>query len=142
MAVIGKNGVFKFNGNDYSGDGNQIGMSFAMEAIEVTVFGISWKKFIEGMIEATLTFSAFYDGAVGATHIEDSTSASSGIFGVIGAQTTGKAFEYYPEQNTTGKVKYSGLAIMRRYQLDTRPNAVVTVAAEFVVSDVVTRTIL
>lgn len=255
MAVLGKNGDFVFNGSDFSGDGNQLGMSFAIEAIEVTTFGISWKKFIEGMIEATLTYSAFFNGAVQLTgtptaptaaaasggavstgthtwkvtygngygetlagtasnqltiaggtqtvnltavptgpagttkrgiyrtktgdtgsyflvgYINDNTTTTfqdiladaalggtsgtliaptvntSGgndflLFNVIGAQTTGLAFAYYPEQNVTGKVKYSGSAIMRRYQLDTRPNAVVTLAAEFVVTDVVTRAIV
>lgn len=98
----------------------------SIETADTTTYGTDTKTFIIGLNEASLSISGKWDPTIDA-HL-------AGIKFVDNV-----AFEYYPEGNTSGKVKYSGVCVMTNYSKSSPVGDVTSFTADFQVSGSVTR---
>ncbi|UBU11602.1 hypothetical protein [Nonomuraea gerenzanensis] len=111
---------------------NVSGLPGSRDLSEVTAFGDEGVKNIPGLVNATFSISGHFDSTV-----------TTGPDAVLGALMTGQSatatFEYGPEGNTSGKVKYSGEAWITSYTAESSVSDKVSFSAEFQVDGVVTR---
>lgn len=129
----GKNAVFKIDNSagslqDISAYCSEVSLPRSIETGETTTFGKSAKTYIVGLTDATISVSGNFDSAVDTI-----------LAGILGQDAT-VTFEYGPEGNTGGYVKYTGECIMTSYETSSPVADVVTFSAEFQVSDTITRT--
>lgn len=101
----GKNAVFKLhNGTsliDLSAYLDNIDKSKTADTHESTTFGDSSKEYTPGLKDGTFSLSGKFD-----------PTADACLDLAVGEI---RAFEYYPEGNSSGKVKYTGNAICTDY---------------------------
>ncbi|MGE4164209.1 MAG: hypothetical protein AB7G23_21005 [Vicinamibacterales bacterium] len=100
----------------------------SIEASETTTFGHNFKTYIPGMGDATMSCEFRW-----APFIEELLS------GLIQRVTD---FEYYPNGEASGKVKYTGDCVMTSFPDESNVSDVKGGSAEFQVSDSVVRTVL
>lgn len=103
------------------------------EVSETTTFatGVVPKTFIRGNTTSTFTIAGFYD-----------STATTGPDVVLSGLRTSAAtatFEYGPEGGTTGKVRYTGEALLTRYTTSAPVGDAVSFTAEFQVTGAVTK---
>lgn len=128
----GKSTAFKLDNaagtlTDISTTLTDVGFPQTIETAETTSFGSSAKTYIVGLTDATISLSGNFDATVDAH-----------LAGIAGQAAT-VSFEYYPEGNTTGYVKYSGEAILTSYEKSGAVGDVVQYSAELQVTGAVTR---
>lgn len=125
----GKNAVFKLhNGTsliDLSAYLDNIDMAKTADTHESTTFGDSSKEYLGGLKDGTFSLSGKFDPAADAC-------LDLGI-GEI------RAFEYYPEGNSSGKVKYTGNAIVTEYSGNSPVGDLNTASASLQVTGGITR---
>lgn len=108
-------------------------ISFPREAdlVETTTFGASYKTFVAGFTDATISISGNWD-----------PTATSGpdvvLSGLLGLGVT-VGFEFGPEGNTALDVKYSGECILTSYEVTSSIDGVAEFSAEFQVSGAISR---
>lgn len=133
----GKNAAFKLDNAsgslvDLSAYLDEIGFPVSAETGETTTFGKTAKTYIIGLTDATLSLSGKWDSTVDAH-----------FAGVIAAQSAGTvstvSFEYGPEGTASGRIKYSGEALVTSFDTSSPVGDVVTFSVELQVSDSVTR---
>jgi hypothetical protein len=100
----------------------------SIEANETTTFGRNFKTYIPGMGDATMSCEFRW-----APFIEELLS------GLIQKVTQ---FEYFPNGEASGKIKYSGDCMMTSFPDESNVSDVKGGSAEFQVSDSVVRTVL
>jgi hypothetical protein len=133
----GKNAAFKLDNAsgslvDLSAYLDEIGFPNSAETGETTTFGKTAKTYIIGLTDATLSLSGKWDSTVDAH-----------FAGVIAAQASGSvasvSFEYGPEGTASGRIKYSGEALVTSFDTSSPVGDVVTFSVELQVTDSVTR---
>lgn len=110
-----------------------------MDTAETSTFGTGTKTFVQGLRSGTLSISgSFSSSTVAPTATGTAKSIDQILSGLIGAAND-VAFVYGPEGNATGKIKYSGQAILTSYQVNGSLGDIVAFSAEFQVSGDTTR---
>lgn len=94
---------------------------------EVTTLGDTSKEYIAGLKDATISIEGIFDPAV-----DEILNAA------LGSEST-KSFEYGPQGETTGNVKYTGECICTSYEVETGVDGAGTFSADFQVSGTITR---
>jgi hypothetical protein len=82
------------------------GMARKADVAEVSTLGTNDKNFLNGMREGTFALSGFFDPTV-----------DGYLAGELGG--TAEAFRYFPQGSATGRIYYSGSAILTDYSVDT-----------------------
>jgi len=128
----GKNSVFKVDNSggtltNISDVLNNVSMPREVETVETTSFGSSYRSYVVGFQNATISIEGTWDATVDAH-----------LAGILGQDAT-VSFEYGPEGSTTGYVKYTGEAYMTSYETSGAVGEVVTFSAELQVSGAITR---
>lgn len=128
----GKNSVFKVDNSggtltDISNTLNNVSMPREVETVETTSFGSSYRTYVVGFQNATISIEGTFDATVDAH-----------LAGILGQDAT-VSFEYGPEGSTAGMVKYTGEAYATSYETSGAVGEVVTFTAEFQVSGAITR---
>ena len=130
--VHGKSSVFKFDNascslTDISPFVNNVDFPETADVAETSVLGASNKTYIVGLKDATISLSGLFDATVDA------------ILGAVVGQTATLSYEYSPEGTASGKVKYTGEAILTTYALSSPVGDVVAYSADLQCSGAVTR---
>ena len=99
----GKNSVFKVDNSggtltNISDVLNNVSMPREVETVETTSFGSSYRSYVVGFQNATISIEGTWDATVDAH-----------LAGILGQDAT-VSFEYGPEGSTAGYVKYTGAA--------------------------------
>ena len=128
----GKNSVFKVDNSagtltDISNVLNNVSMPREIETVETTSFGSSYRTYVVGFQNATISIEGTWDATVDAH-----------LAGILGQDAT-VSFEYGPEGSTAGYVKYTGEAYVTSYETSGAVGEVVTFSAELQVSGAITR---
>ncbi|MGA1036659.1 MAG: phage tail tube protein [Ilumatobacteraceae bacterium] len=97
-----------------------------IETAETTAFGSTYKSYIVGLRDATISVSGIWDATV------------DGYF--IGTEPATRSFIYGPAGDTAGNVKYTGEAILTSFSVSNPVGDVVTYSADFQCTGGVTRT--
>jgi len=130
--VHGKSSVFKLDNasgslTDISSFVNNVDFPETADVAETSVLGASNKTYIVGLKDATISISGLFDATVDA------------ILGAVVGQTATLSYEYSPEGTASGKVKYTGEAILTNYALSSPVGDVVAYSADLQCSGAVTR---
>ena len=128
----GKNSVFKLDNSagtltDISNVLNNVSMPREIETVETTSFGSSYRTYVVGFQNATISIEGTWDATVDAH-----------LAGILGQDAT-VSFEYGPEGSTSTYIKYSGEAYVTSYETSGAVGEVVTFSAELQVSGAITR---
>ncbi|MGH3848413.1 MAG: phage tail tube protein [Pseudonocardiaceae bacterium] len=137
--VHGKNTIFKLDDSggtlrDLSAYLNNVDFPRDQNVPETTTFGVAGgsRTYLTGLNSATITVAGQYD-----------STATSGpdvvLSGLINAATTA-TFEYGPEGGSSGKVKYTGEALLTSYQTSSSVDGVCTFSGALQITGQVTRT--
>ena len=130
--VHGKDSKFKLDNSsgsltDISSYVNNVDFPETADVAETSALGSSNKSFVVGLKDATIGLTGLWD------------STADAIFGVVVGQSATLSFEYSPEGTASGKVKYTGEAIMTNYSISSPVGDVVGYSADLQVSGAVTR---
>ena len=130
--VHGKSSVFKLDNasgslTDISAFVNNVDFPETADVAETSVLGASNKTYIVGLKDATISLSGLFDATVDA------------ILGAVVGQTATLSYEYSPEGTGSGKIKYTGEAILTNYALSSPVGDVVAYSADLQCSGAVTR---
>ena len=112
---------------DISSFVNNVDFPETADVAETSVLGASNKTYIVGLKDATISLSGLFDATVDA------------ILGAVVGQTATLSYEYSPEGTASGKVKYTGEAILTNYALSSPVGDVVAYSADLQCSGAVTR---
>ena len=128
----GKDSVFKLDNSggsltDISAYINSVDFPETADVAETTVLGNGNKTYIVGLKDATLSIAGLWDSTI------------DGILGAVVGQAATLSFEYSPEGTGSGKIKYTGEAILTSYAQSSPVGDVVGYSADFQVSGAVTR---
>ena len=130
--VHGKDSVFKLDNSggsltDISTYINSVDFPETADVAETTTLGDGSKTYIVGLKDSTLSVAGLWDATADA------------IFGAVVGQSATLSFEYSPEGTSSGKIKYTGEAILTSYAQNSPVGDVVSYSADFQVSGAVTR---
>jgi len=112
--VHGRKTVFKIDDGtgtlrDITTYVNSSSLQRMLDLLDTTTFGANSKTYIPGFADAKIPFGGFWDATV--------DGYLAGAIDALAAGTISSlSFELYPEGNTSGKVKYSGEAVMTNYE--------------------------
>lgn len=115
---------------DVSNVANTTGLARSVDTAEVTAFGQNDKAYIAGLRDATIPLEGFADATV-----------DGYLAGILGWGTP-VAWEVYPSGSATGLVKYSGSAILTKYETQTSVSDAVKISGELQVTGAITRAVL
>jgi hypothetical protein len=110
---------------------NEIDFPREADLVETTTFGASYKTFVAGFTDATISISGNWDPTA-------TTGPDVVLSGLLGLAAT-VGFEFGPAGNTGGFVKYSGECILTSYEVTSSIDGVAEFSAEFQVSGAITR---
>lgn len=111
-----------------SGFHTQASLNRSADTAETSTFGSSDKSYVAGLKDATLPFTGRFDATV-----------DGYLNGVLGTPTT---FSYFPQGSATGFPKYSGTAILTRYEPTADLGDAASHTGEFQVTGAITRAII
>jgi hypothetical protein len=94
-----------------------------IDMAETSTFGNTYKTFIQGLANATISISGRWDSTA-------TTGPDAVLAGLIGAANT-STFSYGPEGNGVGKVKYTGEVYLSSYEITSPVTDVVSFTAQF-----------
>jgi hypothetical protein len=130
----GKNASFKVDNSggtltDISTYIHEVSLPRSIETAETTTFGVTGgaKTYVVGLNDSTITVSGKFDATVDAH-----------LAGILGHEAT-VSFEYGPAGTTVGYVKFTGEAIMTKYDLSSPVGDVVSFGCDFQITGPVTR---
>ena len=134
--IAGKSGKFQLDNSsgtlvDLSSYINSVDFPQDAQLLETTTLGATAKTYILGFKNATIAIKGHWDGG---------SSAIDAHMAAILGQVNTVTFEHGPEGGATGKVKYTGEAIVTKYGNSTPVDGVVDWTADLQVSGAVTRT--
>ena len=140
----GKGGVFKLDNAsgtlvDISTVVEDAKISYSVDTGEVTQFGNNSKAYITGLQDASVSISGKFDAtfdaqfqALIAALMADTKSGT--------APTNSATFEYGPEGSAPGRIKYTGEAIVTKYEVSAAVGDVVSYSLDLQCSGALTRT--
>ena len=128
----GKDSVFKLDNasgslTDISSFVNNVDFPETADVSETTTLGADNKTYIAGLKDATISLAGLWDATADA------------IFGAVVGQSATLSYEYSPEGTATGKIKYTGEAILTSYAISSPVGDAVGYSADLQVSGAVTR---
>ena len=128
----GKDSVFKLDNasgslTDISTYVNNVDFPETADVSETTTLGADNKTYIAGLKDATISLAGLWDATADA------------IFGQVVGQSATLSYEYSPEGTATGKIKYTGEAILTSYAISSPVGDAVGYSADLQVSGAVTR---
>lgn len=128
----GKKAVFKVDNSaaalqDITAYVNRVGFPRTVDVAEVSSLGDNAKEYIVGLSDARVTIEGKFDPTPDAI-----------LSGILG-QDASVTFEYGPEGGTTGKVRFTGEAILVSYEKTSGLDDASGFTAEFQVTGAVTR---
>jgi predicted secreted protein len=130
--VHGKDSVFKLDNSggtltDISSYVNNVDFPETADVSETTTLGASAKTYIASLSDSTISLSGLWDATADA------------IFGAVVGQSATLSFEYSPEGTDSGKVKYTGEAILTSYAISSPVGDAVGYSADLQCSGSITR---
>lgn len=130
----GKNAVFKVDNSggsltDISAYLTDVSLPRSIETAETTTFGVTGgaKTYVTGLNDSTISISGRFDSTVDAH-----------LVAILGQEAT-VSFEYGPAGSTAGYIKFTGEAIVTKYDLSSPVGDVVSFSCDMQVSGPVTR---
>lgn len=120
----GTNADFYLNGFDATGFLNKVGLDASTDTAEVTTLGKVAKNYIPGLEDATVSFSGFFDGAVGA----DTTSFSYKVNSLRRVITEAT---YIPQLDVLGGLCYFTQGELTKHKVETSTDDAGTAELEF-----------
>lgn len=111
-----------------SGFHTQASLNRSADTAETSTFGTQDKTYVAGLKDATLPFTGRFDATV-----------DGYLSGVLGTPTT---WSYLPQGSASGLVKYSGTAILTRYEPTADLGDAASHTGEFQISGAITRAVL
>ena len=128
----GKDSVFKLDNasgslTDISTYVNNVDFPETADVSETTTLGADNKTYIAGLKDATISIAGLWDATADA------------IFGAVVGQSATLSYEYSPEGTASGKIKYTGEAILTSYAISSPVGEAVGYSADLQVSGAVTR---
>ncbi|BAQ85087.1 Phage minor tail protein 2 [uncultured Mediterranean phage uvMED] len=128
----GKDSVFKLDNasgslTDISTYVNNVDFPESADVSETTTLGADNKTYIAGLKDATISLAGLWDATADA------------IFGAVVGQSATLSYEYSPEGTASGKIKYTGEAILTSYAISSPVGDAVGYSADLQVSGAVTR---
>tara|TARA_R100000081_G_C4727543_1_gene121557 strand:+ start:291 stop:701 length:411 start_codon:yes stop_codon:yes gene_type:complete len=128
----GKDSVFKLDNSggsltDISTYVNNVDFPETADVSETTTLGADNKTYIAGLKDATISLAGLWDATADA------------IFGAVVGQSATLSYEYSPEGTASGKIKYTGEAILTSYAISSPVGDAVGYSADLQVSGAVTR---
>lgn len=131
----GKSAVFKVDNSsavltDISAYLDDVSLPRSIETAETTTFGVTGgsKTYVTGLNDATISLSGKWDSALDA------------VLAAVLGQDTALNWNYGPEGSTAGRIKFTGLAILTKYDVKAPVGGVVTFSADLQVTGSITRT--
>src|ERR1051326_5052194 len=112
--VHGRKTVFKIDDGtgtlrDITSYVNSSNLQRMLDLLDTTTFGANSKTYITGFADAKIPFGGFWDATL--------DGYLAGAIDALAAGTLSSlSWELYPEGTATGKVKYSGEAVMTSYE--------------------------
>ena len=130
----GKGSAFKIDNTagtltDISSNVNTAELARSIELGETTNFGDNQKSYIVGLQDGTISIGGQWDESTGGV---DATLAG-------GAEPASRTFEYGPEGDSSGDIKYSGECILTNYTVNNVVGDVVSWSADLQITGAVTR---
>lgn len=104
---------------------------FSQDVAETTTKGQTAKTYVQGHTDATISINGRWDNTA-------TTGPDAVLSGLVGDTGT-VGFEFGPEGNTAGDIKYSGECILTSYQVSSPLSDVVGFSAEFQITGAVTK---
>jgi len=129
-ALHGKDSYFMWNSVNLSPYMNDLSFPREADTAEVSTFGSTYKSYVVGLIDSTISIAGPWDGA------------ASGPEATLGpAVGTSAAFEYRASSAAVGTTnpKYTGTAILTKYEPSGSIGDAAAYTAEFQVTGTVTR---
>ena len=128
----GKDSVFKLDNasgslTDISSFVNNVDFPETADVSATTTLGADNKTYIAGLKDATISLAGLWDATADA------------IFGAVVGQSATLSYEYSPEGTASGKIKYTGEAILTSYAISSPVGEAVGYSADLQVSGAVTR---
>ena len=130
----GKDSVFKLDNasgslTDISSFVNNVDFPESADVSETTTLGSAGnsKTYIAGLKDSSISLSGLWDATADA------------IFGAVVGQSATLSYEYSPEGTASGKIKYTGEAILTSYSISSPVGDAVGYSADLQVSGAVTR---
>ena len=128
----GKDSVFKLDNasgslTDISSFVNNVDFPETADVSETTTLGADNKTYIAGLKDATISLAGLWDATADA------------IFGAVVGQSATLSYEYSPVGTASGKIKYTGEAILTSYAISSPVGEAVGYSADLQVSGAVTR---
>ena len=130
----GKDSVFKLDNasgslTDISSYVNNVDFPESADVSETTTLGSAGnsKTYISGLKDSSISLSCLCDATAHA------------IFGAVVGQSATLSYEYSPEGTASGKIKYTGEAILTSYAISSPVGDAVGYSADLQVSGAVTR---
>jgi len=115
---------------DLSASLNSVDFSREVDTPETTVFGLDDRTYIAGLAGATISISGFWDDAA--------TIGANTVIEPIVGQTLALNWQYGPEGQVTGDVRYSGTCFCTSYNITGSVDGVVEFTADFQITGAVT----
>lgn len=116
---------------DLSNQLRDISFPRAVDLAETSAFGTFDKTYVVGMRGATISASGMFSAAA-------STEIDPVLAGVLG-QEASITFEYGPEGQTSGRVRYTGECYLVQYEISSPYNDMVAASLELTITGAVTR---
>lgn len=138
MAIShGKVGAFYLDDSgatlrDLSANLTSVDFSREVDTPESTVFGLDDRTYIAGLHGATISISGFWDDTANTgsnTVLEPLINLSTGVT---------QSFQYGPEGQVTGDVRYTGECICTAYNITGSVDGIVEFTADFQITGAVT----
>lgn len=130
-ATHGTLGIFKVHDGtslrDVSNYLETAALKKAIDTAETSGLGDTAKEYVLGLLEASITGNGNYDATF------------DGYLYAIESGRAAVAWEYYPADDTSGAVKYSGNCLLTKWDTESKVDAKNTVEIEFQVTGAVTR---
>ena len=126
----GKHGDVSVDGTSLTAYCDSQSLSISNDTAETSVFGISWKTFLEGMASGEFEIGGNYDPTA-------TTGPADKLFGLIGGGAV--TVILYPGGNDTGQQSYSASCILTAYNETSGIGDAVKFTASFQVTGAVTQ---
>lgn len=127
--IHGRLAYFKLGTNDLSPFMDNIDFPHAADVHETTTYGKSYKTKVGGLKEASFSIGGLYD-----------STAVTGVETIVPPLVgTTAVFEYGPEGNAAGKVKYSGSVVVENFNHSTPVGDMIRWTASLQTTDTVTK---
>lgn len=103
------------------------GLPLALDQADVSAFGNDWKQYVAGLKDSAIPLEGNYD------------PTPDGYIHTAFAAGTGCAWKYFPQGSATGRIYYTGTAVVTSYEISTDIGDAGKVSAELQNSGTISR---